>query len=893
MIFGKRRFGIIIFIIMLMSGVAFYTTSQVTAQESGVLSLAPLNPDFLKYIQGHKIGRVQSVTGEGHALGYIPSPVDLSHLKGLQVYQSFGALRLSSPISYNLRTLSKLTPVKDQGSCGCCWAFATYGSLESNLLPEETWDFSENNLKNTNGFDLDPCEGGDAPMSVAYLAHWSGPIKEDDDPYNPSSNVSPPGLEPVKHIQEVLIIPDRANSLDNENIKQAVMNYGALFTSTYIETTYYNPAYATYYYNGSNDANHAVAIVGWDDNFDKNLFLTVPPGNGAFIVRNSWGTDWGDSGYFYISYYDSEIGKDNYVFNGAESTTNYDRVYQYDSLGWTNSVGYGSNTAWFANIFTAVESEQLSAVSFYTVSTNSTYKIYIYTNVTSDPIGGSFAGSQTGSIALPGYHTIPLNFPLFLPSGQKFSVVVKLTTPGAKYHPVAVEMPITGYSSQATANAGESYTSSTGTNWTDITTTYANTNVCLKAFTNVYTSTTPPSAPISLTVTPGSWTKSNLFSINWTNPSDLSGIVGAYYKVGSAPTSDTDGTYTTSKPFDVSATSQGGQAIYVWLEDGAGNTSYLNSSSATLYYDVTPPTDGTLNASAGNTQVLLTWSGFSDSGGSGLRSTNTYKVVRDTGGNPNPQCTSGIQVYLGSGTSIINKRLSNGISYYYRVCAYDNVGNVSAGAIAQVTPLAVTVISPNDGEIISSGSTYTIQWGAPSQATKFKLKYSLDNRTTWKLITPDFVPGSSYDWTVPIPKNNKRKCFVKVIGFDSEGKKVGADRSDAPFMIEVVRLTAPDEGDFVPGDSPPIIWTTNKTKSDVAQVKLSYTKNGGTTWLPIATLTDPASIAEGSHTYETWTVPAVASPKTKCKVKVILKDASGKTVGKDVSDGYFTIQPAP
>jgi C1A family cysteine protease len=888
MIFGKRRFGIIIFIIMLMSGVAFYATSQVTAQESGVLSLAPLNPDFLKYIQGHKIGRVQSVTGEGHALGYIPSPVDLSHLKGLQIYQSFRALKVSSPSSYDLRTLSKLTPVKDQGSCGCCWAFATYGSLESNLLPGETWDFSENNLKNTNGFDLDPCEGGDAPMSVAYLARWSGPINEPDDPYNPSSNVSPPGLEPVKHIQEVLIIPDRANSLDNENIKQAVMNYGALFTSTYMETTYYNPAYATYYYNGSNDANHAVAIVGWDDNFDKNLFPTVPPGNGAFIVRNSWGTDWGDSGYFYISYYDSEIGKDNYVFNGAKSTTNYDRVYQYDPLGWTNSVGYKSNTAWFANIFTAVENEQLSAVSFYTVSTNSTYKIFIYSNVTSDPISGLLAGSQTGSIVLPGYHTIPLNFLFFLPSGQKFSVVVKLTTPGVKY-PVAVEMPITDYSSQATANAGESYISDTGTSWTDITTLsdFADTNVCLKAFTTVYTSTTPPSAPISLTVTPSSWTNSNLFSIDWTNPSDLSGIAGAYYKVGTVPTSDTDGTYTTSKPFNVSATSQGGQAIYVWLEDGAGNTSYLNSNSTTLYYDGTPPTDGVLDGASGNTSALLTWGGFSDSGGSGLSSRNTYKVVRNTGGNPDPQCTSGIQVYLGSGTSIINKGLVNGITYYYRVCAYDNVGNVSAGAIAQVTPLAVTVISPNGGEIIPAGLPYTIRWGAPSQAMKFKLKYSLDNRTTWKLITPDFVMGSSYDWTVPIPKNNKRKCFVKVIGFDSEEKKVGADRSDAPFTIEVVRVTSPNGGEtFVPGDSPTITWTTNATKSDVANVKLFYTKNGGNTWKLIETLTENT----GSYT---WDVPSVPKTKDKCKVKIVLKDADGKTVGKDVSDDYFTIQPSP
>jgi hypothetical protein len=96
--------------------------------------------------------------------------------------------------------------------------------------------------------------------------------------------------------------------------------------------------------------------------------------------------------------------------------------------------------------------------------------------------------------------------------------------------------------------------------------------------------TTSPPAPVNLTATPSTWTNNNLFTINWTNPSDPSGIAGAYHKLGSAPTSNTDGTYTTSKPFTVAATAQGGQAIYVWLKDGAGNTDHNNWSSTTLYY---------------------------------------------------------------------------------------------------------------------------------------------------------------------------------------------------------------------------------------------------------------------------------------------------------------------
>ncbi|MBU2574724.1 MAG: T9SS type A sorting domain-containing protein, partial [Elusimicrobia bacterium] len=95
---------------------------------------------------------------------------------------------------------------------------------------------------------------------------------------------------------------------------------------------------------------------------------------------------------------------------------------------------------------------------------------------------------------------------------------------------------------------------------------------------------TPPPAPVSLTATPSGWTNTNSFSINWTSPSDISGIAGAYYKVGSAPGSPTDGTYTTGHPFTASVTAEGGQTIYVWLKDGVGNVNQNNRSSTTLYY---------------------------------------------------------------------------------------------------------------------------------------------------------------------------------------------------------------------------------------------------------------------------------------------------------------------
>jgi C1A family cysteine protease len=466
--------------------IAFFILSLYSpsvAQEQVSPAISPINPDFLNFFQKLHTRHIQASTEKG--FGHIPPVLDLSYLKGLQILPT-EELKISYPISYDLRQLGKISPIRDQGACGDCWAFATYGSLESILLPLETWDFSENNLKNTHGFDWLHCDGGNQFISMAYLARWSGPINEIDDPYNPYSNVSPVGINPVKHIRNVLLIPDRSGPHDNDNIKWAVMNYGALYTSYYHNDSYYNSTTHSYYYNGTNYSNHAVAIVGWDDNYSRYNFSTVPPGDGAFIIKNSWGSGWGENGYFYVSYYDSKIGTDNAIFNDVDPNTNYDRIYQYDPLGWVLSIGYGSNTAWFSNVFNSTGNEKLESVSLYTASPNSSYEIYVYTNVSSLPTSGVLARAFSGSISLPGYHTISLSTPVPLPSG-KFSIVVKLTTPGYNY-PVPIEYPYNNYSSNATAGPGQSYVSSDGINWTDITNYYANTNVCLKAFSiNTYT----------------------------------------------------------------------------------------------------------------------------------------------------------------------------------------------------------------------------------------------------------------------------------------------------------------------------------------------------------------------------------------------------------------------
>lgn len=292
--------------------------------------------------------------------------------------------------------------------------------------------------------------------------------------------------------------------------------------------------------------------------------------------------------------------------------------------------------------------------------------------------------------------------PCNLRTDHQFGTIMSYLNPTLTYF----STPSVSYLSVPIGISGGGDGSSNSTSSADNARTINNTRVTVANFRVSTTDTTPPPAPVSLAATPATWTNVNSFSINWTAPSDPSGIAGAYYKIGSPPTTDTDGIYTTSKPFSVTAAG-GGQNIYVWLQDVAGNKSYLNRSLTAMYFDGTVPIGGSLTATPGNTQVSLGWSGFSDSGGSGL--SGTYKVVRTTGGNP-ANCGSGTQVYLGSGTSTTdNTGLTNGTTYYYRACAFDNAGNLSAGVTAHATPiLNITVTtSPLALQVTADSTTYT------------------------------------------------------------------------------------------------------------------------------------------------------------------------------------------
>lgn len=364
-----------------------------------------------------------------------------------------------------------------------------------------TFDFSEHNmitnssnLNNECGFDWGPDDGGNSSMATAYLSRWNGAVLEKNDKYpSPAypENIEYREVAADYHVQEVLFLQSRKNARDNDDIKKAIMDYGAVYSSFLVNWDCFDSSDKNYYLpeNSFSNGGHAIAIVGWDDNYSKNNFTITPPGDGAFICKNSWGTRSGEDGFFYISYYDAQIGKRgiNTVFNNVESNSNYNKIYQYDSFGAIGGYREGSKT-YGANVFPdestkLTSDEKLQAVSFYTNDKGVAYEVYVVTDYKSQnslkKLGSPVA---TGVMEYAGYHTVNLENSINIKAGTRFAIVVKLSHKNGAV--MSLECPLEGYSTKARANRGESFISGDGTYWTDTTDIQANTNVCIKAFTS-------------------------------------------------------------------------------------------------------------------------------------------------------------------------------------------------------------------------------------------------------------------------------------------------------------------------------------------------------------------------------------------------------------------------
>ncbi len=441
--------------------------------------------------------------------GYIPPPYKINPPKmreeGLQAPAQL-------PLSYNPRPLGLTVPIKDQGSNGTCWAFATSAAMETMLkvstgrnviISEEHMRFmlsSDNHVKSQGKgyYTRTPDGGGHSWMSSGYLTNWTGAVLNATVPYRTSSYQPWPAnmdTAPVKYVTEYMYVPT-----DKVSIKRAVMDYGAVETSMWAGDgltansllTYYNTTNYAFYQPVNLGSNHAVAIVGWDDNFSRDKFNAAyrPTSNGAWLVRNSWGTDFGDGGYFWVSYEDQvlkvvdnadddEEADYSVVKSVRDASTDY-KMLQHDQLGNTTLRLSMYRTLYFANVFTvdaatAATYSRIEEVMFLNCNVGAQYKIYIVKLSGAMPrVSKLGTPVYSGTAAYYGYTTVKLPKPMTVSAG-KYAVVVQSTAAPGDWSIYGTEESYPG-SQVAVVNAGESFVAHT-----DVFTEQTSMNYCIRA----------------------------------------------------------------------------------------------------------------------------------------------------------------------------------------------------------------------------------------------------------------------------------------------------------------------------------------------------------------------------------------------------------------------------
>lgn len=434
------------------------------------------------------------------------------------------------PESYSSVEHGYITSVKNQGNTGTCWAHATMAACEASLIKNNGYtkdlNLSELNLAFSSNhtmtdklglFDSKTVSlmdyiysGGNYDQAMITLANWNGVVSEDAnysqyaseklflnnaqefDVFNKESQYS----YDEAHLSNCYVV----SGDDINTVKKCLLEFAA--GATHINADNYNEdtfAYYSPYYLLLTGYEHGIAIVGWDDNFPKESCCIdgiMPENDGAWLIKNSWGTDCGMDGYMWVSYEDSYIINNGVTFFEFESADNYTYNYGYDDLTGKYTLNVAGveigNDVKIANVFTAQgDNEQLKAVSFYTSNENLNYEAYIYTGLTQNnvPVEALPVASVSGNIRLKGYHTVKLDKPISLEKGEMFSVVIRLFSDNPDTD-VLVNIDMQDDHQELKSNEnikvsdfGESFYCTDNTDWTDLKAVLKG-NLRIKAFTS-------------------------------------------------------------------------------------------------------------------------------------------------------------------------------------------------------------------------------------------------------------------------------------------------------------------------------------------------------------------------------------------------------------------------
>lgn len=395
---------------------------------------------------------------EGYINQYIGVDYDANLLTHTQRY--LFASDANNISKYSLKDDGDVSPVKNQGSYGTCWAFASIASAESSALKKNltnqidlselqlayytyhkendplgltTGDYTQSNKVSTsNLFNA----GGDVMMASVILAGGVGFVNEALFPYSWASSIQSgkvPDQSLAYESTSYYLTNARWIAMSERNlVKEVLMNYGAIACSYYESNTYYNSKTAGYYCDSDQLANHGITIVGWDDQFSRNNFNKTPATDGAWLVKNSWGTNSRNNGYFWISYCDvnlSDVG----VQLEVDTLEQFKHIYQYDGTGSISYIQVPYNTIKVANNYVAQEPEVLKKVGFFSSESDVSYTIGVYLNGDgSNPTSGSLVSSTSGTCQYGGYRVIDLDQEVYLAKGCPFSIVIQLTAENRK-----------------------------------------------------------------------------------------------------------------------------------------------------------------------------------------------------------------------------------------------------------------------------------------------------------------------------------------------------------------------------------------------------------------------------------------------------------------------------
>ncbi len=358
------------------------------------------------------------------------------------------------PPSFDWRTLGKVTSVKNQGACGSCYAFASIGNFESKTLIDGAAtlpdpDYSENNAKECNwremnNYEYPPgvpwggCSGGTYDM-LASLFSQKGVLLETCDLY--VANDTGPCNTSCAYQKTLLdwrIISGNAVA-STTVLKNYIYTYGPVYTTLYagdgdawdIEFGGYDGTY-TLYYAGTETPNHAVLIVGWDDSLSH-----AGPATGGWIVKNSWGTGWGDNGYFTIAYGSASIGKySSFIYAWQDYDATGDIMYYDEDGGWWSAgtlCDPPTTTAWGLAKFVPSSDANVTRVEFWTWDATIDIDISIFDNFDGSAPTTLLWSSLNNSFNEAGYHSVVVDPPLAVTSGNDVIAVVQFTNDSFTY----------------------------------------------------------------------------------------------------------------------------------------------------------------------------------------------------------------------------------------------------------------------------------------------------------------------------------------------------------------------------------------------------------------------------------------------------------------------------